>query len=238
MVNSGRSGRSGPGRGTPARTRSSRAGASGRSRKGNDAQQRRSAADPSQQQPARPQAEQQTSPKPTSQRSSAAGRSDGKRARNRRRRRYGLTTRAIALAVVLLVLMISYASSLRVYFKQRHDIAETKSAITHSQKHIDQLHNEIDRWHDDDYVRIQARQRLGWVQPGETGYRVVGSDGKPVTKNAGVADEPDSDTTSKSAWYDKLWGSVKHADHPPKHDSDAKHTKNPITKNTKPNSGG
>ena len=34
--------------------------------------------------------------------------------------------------------------------------------------------------HDPDYVRTQARERLGWVVPGETGYRVVGADGKPL----------------------------------------------------------
>lgn len=123
------------------------------------------------------------------------------------------------------------------YFSQHHDIAETKADIARSQQHIDELHDEIDRWHDRDYVRIQARERLGWVKPGETGYRVVGSDGEPVTKTIGIAEDSgsDSDADQKPAWYNKLWGTMKHADEPPQ--SDAQHKKNPITEDTKPTSG-
>ncbi len=142
----------------------------------------------------------------------------------------------------MLILIISYASSLRVYVKQRHQIAETKSDITQSQRHISKLHDEIHRWHDDDYVRIQARERLGWVQPGETGYRVIGADGKPVTKHVGIADDPHHQhTKTKSpAWYEKLWSATKRADRPPKPthaNSDPEHTKKPITQDTKPKSG-
>jgi hypothetical protein len=142
----------------------------------------------------------------------------------------------------MLILVISYASSLRVYVKQRDHIAETKSQIARSQRNISTLHDEIHRWHDDDYVRIQARERLGWVQPGETGYRVIGSDGKPVTKHVGVADDSKHHhTKTKSpAWYKKLWGATKHADRPPKPkpaNSDPQHTKKPITEDTKPKSG-
>lgn len=139
----------------------------------------------------------------------------------------------------MLILIISYASSLRVYVNQRQDIADTKAQIVRSHNHIDRLHDEIDRWHNDDYVRIQARERLGWVKPGETGYRVVGSDGKAVTKGSGVADESDSGSDSKkeSAWYDKLVGSMKHADRPPStKPRDKQHTKKPITEHTKPKS--
>ena len=129
------------------------------------------------------------------------------------RRRASLTTRAIALAVVLLVLTISYASSLRVYFKQRQDIADTRQQIINAQRSIQQLGDEITRWNDPNYVRAQARDRLGWVVPGERGYRVVGADGKPITGDTEIASS-DAPTTPKQAWYAKLWGTVETADNP------------------------
>lgn len=148
------------------------------------------------------------------------------------RRRASLTTRAIALAVVLLVLTISYASSLRVYFKQRQDIADTQQQIINAQRNIQQLGDEISRWNDPNYVRAQARDRLGWVMPGERGYRVVGPDGKPVTGDTEIA-ASDAPQPPKQAWYAKLWGSVETADHPQPVKKADPADRPPITEKTK-----
>ena len=86
-----------------------------------------------------------------------------------RRRSYILTARAIALSVVLLILTISYATSLRIYFSQAHEISATKAEIAERQQRIFELQGELARWNDEGYVRSQARERLGWVVPGETG---------------------------------------------------------------------
>lgn len=131
------------------------------------------------------------------------------------RRRSGLTTRAIALGVVVLVLTISYASSLRVYLNQQHDLAETRQEIAQRQQRITSLESELSRWQDPAYVRAQARERLGWVVPGEIGYKVIGADGKPIGGGTEIdstaAAKPDEPTP---AWWDKLWGTVRVADHP------------------------
>lgn len=129
--------------------------------------------------------------------------------------RASLTGRAIALAVVILILVISYASSLRVYFAQAHEIAETKVEIAQRQQAIEELQSERSRWENPDYVRAQARERLGWVVPGEIGYRVVDANGKPL--GGGEEIDPGSSGVappSKSAWWTKLQESVKAADQP------------------------
>lgn len=149
------------------------------------------------------------------------------------RRRSSLTTRAIALAVVLLVLTISYASSLRIYLSQRHEIAATQAEIALRQTQIADLQATLDRWNDPNYVKTQARARLGWVMPGETGYRVIGPDGKVTgTESVGGTSTSNAANTPK-AWYDKLWGSVEAADAEPS--AQPKPTKQPtITQNSKP----
>ena len=136
------------------------------------------------------------------------------KARSSRAAWSGLTTRALALGVVLLVLTISYASSLRIYFDQRHDIAATKIEIAQRQQEIGDLNTEIARWNDPAFVRSQARERLGWVVPGETGYKVIGADGKPVGGGAQIAQQNKPSQTKSEAWWSRLFGSLKIADHP------------------------
>lgn len=150
------------------------------------------------------------------------------------RRRSSLTTRAIALAVVLLVLTISYASSLRIYLSQRHEIATTKSEIAQRQSQITDLQTTLNRWDDPEYVKTQARVRFGWVVPGETGYRVIGADGTVVGGTESVGGPSTAVvTTPPKAWWQKLWGSVEAADAVPS--AQTQPSKQPtITQNTKP----
>ncbi len=117
------------------------------------------------------------------------------------------TSRAVVLALVLLVLVISYASSLRAWLDQRQEIAETEQRIASVQDEVEALEREKRRWDDDAYVEQQARGRLGYVLPGETGYRVIGRDGDTLEAH------PDTDVaaTEPRHWYDTLWGSVRRA---------------------------
>ena len=147
--------------------------------------------------------------------------------------RSNLTTRAVALVVVLLVLVISYASSLRIYFSQAHEIAATKTEIAERQQKIGTLQDELSRWNDPDHVRTEARARLGWVVPGETGYQVVGADGKPLGGGAEIQGSAAPADAPADAWWGRLWGSVQAADQP----APAKKKEKTITAKTKPNEG-
>ena len=145
-----------------------------------------------------------------------------------------LTARAIALAVVVLILTISYASSLRIYFAQAHDIAATKAEIAERQQRIVSLEGELAKWQDVNYVRTQSRERLGWVVPGEIGYKVVDADGKPLGGGAEIsAESADPVRPPEDAWWAKLWGSVAAADQPAPATGEAEPDK-PITEKTKP----
>jgi cell division protein FtsB len=149
------------------------------------------------------------------------------------RARPSLTARAIALAVVVLVLTISYATSLRIYFSQVHEIASTKAEIADRQTRIGELQGQLNRWNDLGYVRTQARDRLGWVVPGETGYRVVGSDGQPLGGGAEISGETAPPAPPKDAWWAEAWGGIQAADQPAPVKPKAKAPK-PITTDTRP----
>ena len=152
------------------------------------------------------------------------------------RRRASLTARAIALAVVLLILTISYASSLRIYFAQAHEIAATRAEIAERQQRIAELRASWPAGTTRSYVRTQARERLGWVVPGEIGYKVVDADGKPLGGGAEIsADAPEAVRSRRDAWWAKLWGSVAAADKPAPVEPEPRPTPaKPITEKTKP----
>lgn len=148
-------------------------------------------------------------------------------------RRPSLTARAIALTVVLLILTISYASSLRIYFAQAHEISATKTEIAQRQQAITTLQGDLARWDDSAYVQTQARERLGWVVPGETGFKVVGADGKPLGGGSEIEAETTMPDQPQEAWWAKMWGSVQTADAPAPVKTAPKADK-PITVDTKP----
>ncbi len=103
---------------------------------------------------------------------------------------------------------------MRIYFAQAHEIASTKAEIAERQQRIGELQRELARWDDEAYVRTQARDRLGWVVPGETGYTVVDADGKPLGGGAKISAETAPAEPPQDSWWSKLWGSVEAADRP------------------------
>lgn len=126
-----------------------------------------------------------------------------------------VTGRALVLAVVVVVLGLSYANSLRIYLDQQHQLAVAEQEIRERTAQITDLEAEMARWEDPAYVRAQARARLGWVMPGETGYRVIGEDGQPI--GGGVTIEAEQQLPAGEhdpMWWDRLWGSVETADAP------------------------
>lgn len=126
-----------------------------------------------------------------------------------------LTRRALVMILAVVVLALSFVGTLRIYLSQQHDLAVAEQQIRERSAEIADLESELARWNDPDYVKAQARQRLGWVMPGETGYRVVGPDGKPL--GGGVVIESAQRLPAGEhdpVWWDRLWGSVQAADAP------------------------
>ncbi len=118
------------------------------------------------------------------------------------------TQRMAVLVLVVAVLVVSYASSMRAFLDQRSHIAELRDQISASEREISGLEREKRRWADDAYVEQQARARLGFLMPGETGYRVITPNGTTLD----TQDEPEpSDLVGPQHWYDTLWDSARRA---------------------------
>lgn len=126
-----------------------------------------------------------------------------------------LTRRALVMLIVVAALGISFLGSLRIYLSQQHELAVAEQEISERSARIADLESELARWDDPDYVKAQARNRLGWVMPGEVGYRVVDAAGNPL--GGGVVIESEQrlpEGEHEPVWWDRLWGSVQTADAP------------------------
>ena len=126
------------------------------------------------------------------------------------------TGRAAVLVLVLAVLTVSYASSLRAYLQQRSHINELKTSIAQHEADIDALEVEKARWDDPAYVRTQARERLGYVMPGEKTYLVLDENGQPLEPQAALQDPTTVIRSTSTPWWDDAWASVELAGDPPR----------------------
>ncbi len=126
------------------------------------------------------------------------------------------TNRMAILVLVVAVLVISYASSMRAYLQQRTHISDLRAQIASSETDIKALEREKRRWADREFVEQQARERLGWVMPGETSYQVIDRNGKPLERADELTDPNSVARAVPQAWWTKVYGTVEVADHPKK----------------------
>jgi cell division protein FtsB len=132
-------------------------------------------------------------------RSGRIGKTGGKGPRKPPRNR--LTGRAGILALTVCAVMVTVAYPLRQYFAQRSQISTLEHQNAGTAQQVAALQSELAKWTDPAYVAIQARERLHYVRPGETGY---------IVPNPSASTEPlGIPTPSQQAWYDRLWSTVK-----------------------------
>jgi cell division protein FtsB len=133
-------------------------------------------------------------------RASASGRTAGLRA--------SLTGRAAVLALVLGVLAVSYAYPLRGWYDQHQERTALRAEAERLEAEVAELETQLRLWDDPAYVQAQARERLGYVLPGEVGYVVVDEAGSPHPELG-----PDGlPVQVEGEWYSRLWTSLEIAD--------------------------
>ena len=85
-----------------------------------------------------------------------------------------------------------------------------RSDIASSTEQIELLNSELDRWSDPAFISSEARRRLHFLLPGETGYITISRDGRPAESLLS-----DDVAQTSQGWHSVLWESVQRADGPP-----------------------
>jgi hypothetical protein len=107
---------------------------------------------------------------------------------------------------VVCALALTLAYPIQRYVQQQQQIAALQEGVAAGKRKVAALEQEKARWADPNYVRQQARQRLHFVLPGETGYVVLGGEAQ-----AGDAPADGREAVARRPWYDRLWRSVEAA---------------------------
>ncbi|WP_299033118.1 septum formation initiator family protein [uncultured Pseudokineococcus sp.] len=121
----------------------------------------------------------------------------------------GLTRRAAALAVLLLVVAAALAPYLHASISQRAEIASARAELSATRDDVEDLELQLSRWEDPAFVEREARDRLALVMPGDELYRVVGvspSQQAALDPRAAAADEVRG--VQQRPWFGVLWDSV------------------------------
>ncbi|WP_169315131.1 FtsB family cell division protein [Cellulomonas gilvus] len=119
------------------------------------------------------------------------------------------SVRAIVLGVVLVLAFVLVYPTLHTYLRQQVELRGLRQDVAAARERNDDLEAELARWDDPAYITAQARERLAYVFPGETAFRVV--DPESVEEPAAPVDEQDTPvatTTAEVPWYSALWDSM------------------------------
>ena len=130
------------------------------------------------------------------------------------RARPRFTGRAAILVLVLAVLAISYASSMRAYLEQKAHLESLRASIAESRENIADLERERRRWRDEAFIEAQATKRLGWVKPGEISFQVIDENGDPLDHEDTLSDPDALELENEPAWWETAWQTMEAAGNP------------------------
>ena len=117
------------------------------------------------------------------------------------------TTWLVALLMVIF-LAISITNPLRNYFEQRAELARLNAQIESQEKTKAELTNELNRYRDEDFIKEQARTRLGLIEPGESAYRIISPKINAEELGTEAEEESTGEGDGSRDWYAQLWDSI------------------------------
>ncbi|UXA17120.1 septum formation initiator family protein [Mycobacterium sp. SMC-4] len=120
--------------------------------------------------------------------------------------RFGSTARRAAiLAAVICVLTLTIAGPVRTYFSQRTEMRQLQASEAQLREQIAELEEQKAKLADPVFIAAQARERLGFVMPGEIPYQVQLPPG--ATDPEAVIEDP-AEVASSDPWYTALWNTI------------------------------
>ena len=127
--------------------------------------------------------------------------------------RLGFTARRAAiLAAVVCVLTLTIAGPVRTYFAQRTEMKQLAATEDALRAQIADLEGQKEKLADPVFIAAQARERLGFVMPGDIPYQVQLLPGavSPEAPGAGPEHGPVA-----GPWYAALWKTIAETPHGP-----------------------
>ena len=116
------------------------------------------------------------------------------------------------MAGLVCVLTLTIAGPVRTYFAQRTEMKQLAASEASLRDQIAELEGQKAKLADPVYIAAQARERLGFVKPGDIPYQVQLPPGSEVPS---AADPQQQAVHSGDPWYTALWHTIADAPHGP-----------------------
>jgi cell division protein FtsB len=131
----------------------------------------------------------------------------------RSEQRLGFTARrAAVLAAVICVLTLTIAGPVRTYFAQRTEMNQLTASEAALRHQIADLEQRKTKLADPAYIAAQARERLGFVKPGDIPFQVQLP---PSAAEPTQPGSPSAKPVNNDPWYTSLWHTIADAPHLP-----------------------
>jgi cell division protein FtsB len=121
---------------------------------------------------------------------------------------------AVVLGVVILALAM-LLPALRAYLDQQNSLGALRAEAQTARTEVSDLEAEVERWQDPAFIVAEARERLAYVFPGETPYRVVDPEFVEVAVVQAAQTQAGESDTFDGPWFNALWQSVSAAGNGP-----------------------
>ncbi|KWX65580.1 septum formation initiator family protein [Mycobacterium sp. NAZ190054] len=118
--------------------------------------------------------------------------------------------RAAILAALVCVLTLTIAGPVRTYFSQRTEMKQLQASEAQLREQIADLEEQKAKLADPVFIAAQARERLGFVMPGEIPYQVQLPPGATQPE---ASPEELAEAKSNDPWYTTLWHTIADAPH-------------------------
>lgn len=118
--------------------------------------------------------------------------------------------RAAILAALVCVLTLTIAGPVRTYFAQRTEMKQLKATEAQLRAQIADLEQQKVKLADPVFIAAQARERLGFVMPGDIPFQVQ------LPANSAAPGAPGAEpaaTKPGDPWYTSLWHTIADAPH-------------------------
>lgn len=120
-----------------------------------------------------------------------------------------LSLRALAIALSIMGAIILVAPTLSSYLDQQQQLRDVNASVDEAQARIRALESEALLWSDDEYVTAQARERLGYVKPGQILYMVNDPEaGTAEDEREALEVELEYNRRAATPWFTTMWDSV------------------------------
>ncbi|WIM67062.1 septum formation initiator family protein [Corynebacterium breve] len=109
------------------------------------------------------------------------------------------------IITVVLIVLIAIAVPLRTYYEGRSELARLNESIVAKQEQKNELIEDINKYSNEDFIKQEARRRLGMIEPGETAWRIIDP---RMDDDAAVTTDPEEDPGPDRTWAEVAWDSL------------------------------